>query len=94
MFFNISAISLGALALLNKYPAEIRLLCTMRGSVWDSHYFEDHHLSWVHVQNGASKTVTLSGALQNGYSPPKYTVTFDSQRYYSILVIQGKHLVQ
>ncbi|XP_045169811.2 uncharacterized protein LOC123532443 [Mercenaria mercenaria] len=86
---SITPISLGALALLDNYPASIRLLCTMTGSMWDNHYFDDHKMSWVHVKDGVSKIIASNGALEKGYDPSKVSMMFDNQRYYSILSIKS-----
>jgi hypothetical protein len=84
------AINMGALALLDDYPASIRLLCTMSGSTWDNHYFDDHKMSWVYDKDGTSQKVASNGALETGYSVDKFSMMFDSRRYYSILTIKCK----
>ncbi|XP_060565957.1 uncharacterized protein LOC132724982 [Ruditapes philippinarum] len=86
---SITPINMGALALLDDYPASIRLLCTMSGSTWDNHYFDDHKMSWVYDKDGTSQKVASNGALETGYSVDKFSMMFDSRRYYSILTIKS-----
>ncbi|KAL4222470.1 hypothetical protein ACF0H5_018510 [Mactra antiquata] len=85
---TIIPVSLGAMSLIDDFPANIRFLCTLSGAMWDSHYFDDHELSWVRVKDGITVQLASNGILNKSLDA-RYSVIFDGRRYYSVLAISA-----
>ena len=92
IFLFSTAISLGALAITENYPENVRILCTVSGSQWNSHYLETHNLTWTRTQNGVAKLVSANGEMSPGFDQKRYSVYFDPKRYFVILDIKGKKI--
>ncbi|KAK3596823.1 hypothetical protein CHS0354_015679 [Potamilus streckersoni] len=84
---TISPITLGALATTNAYPASVRLLCALGGTVGSRRYMSFHTLIWSHRKDGVETTISRNGHLAEVLDPKKYTVVFDASSHFVILDI-------
>ena len=84
-----SAVSLGALAITENYPANVRILCTVSGTQWNSHYLETHNLTWTVTKNGKAQRVSTNGELEASFDKARYSIYFDPKRYFVILDMKG-----
>lgn len=87
------AVSLRSMALTenvgNKH--NVRLLCILSGTTWDSHYYDTHNIVWARRRNGVTQNLAANGILASTLDRSRYVLVFDTKHNYSIITISCKY---